>query len=593
MDISNKGFSLGKLKKELVVSSAAYNEGSFAIISVNKNNYLTEGNLEGVDIVVFSDSTLSFEGTVRFNYWDYYPNYDQFPIDLYHFLDSLPVNKIVCFAFSGNAGIGFPDSLKAMIHSFGSKYIDSVTTSPFINPYSWALIGKKGAPQGSVPEAWSKPFTNSVTIDSVFIFDSQSGYLATNQIGPVKKWNDLKINFTSPSGSSVSVIPVGVKPDGTKDTLAALTIVNNQANLSSINTAVYDYISLITTLTKGSNAVPSVSSLKVDYQNLPEIGTNFQVVKLSKDTVTIGENIALSFRVLNEGLTEADSVKVRVERIKPDNSREPVSENTIDKLLPGTNRNYNIVYGTSGGAGTGTFVISIDPDNKIKEFFKDNNLFNVPFYVKGDTSRPSLSITIDGADILDGDFVSSNPKIVMQLNDQTLLPITDPSSIAVTMNDTAVTTGLNYHFNNSNPKVIVDYDPKLPDGDYILNVKGKNALGTVTDTAGLTRHFRVNSQAQLMDVYNYPNPFARDTYFTFKLTQLPDELKIRIFTVTGRLIKEIVKKSFELNYDFNRIHWDGRDQDGDNIANGVYFYKMVMKKGNITQNVVQKLAIIK
>jgi hypothetical protein len=238
-------------------------------------------------------------------------------------------------------------------------------------------------------------------------------------------------------------------------------------------------------------------------------------------------------------------------------------------------------------------VISIDPDNKIKELYKDNNLYSIPFYVNGDTSRPSLEITIDGTDILDGDFVSSNPKIIMQLNDQTLLPITDPSSVTVTLNDSAITSGLNYHFNSTNPKVVVEYDPKLPDGDYIMNVKGKNALGTVTDSVGLTRHFRVNSQAQLMDVYNYPNPFARDTYFTFKLTQLPDELKIRIFTVAGRLIKEISKKSFELNYDFNRIHWDGRDQDGDYLANGVYLYKMIMKKGNITQNVIQKLAVIK
>jgi hypothetical protein len=593
VDITPTGYSLGQLKKELIVYSAALYDGASAVISVNKNNYVEEGQLDGVDVVVFADSTLSFEGTRKFNYWDYSNNYNQFSTDFYHFLDSLSQNKIVCFAFSGSEGEGFSDSLKTMIHSYGSKYIDSVTVSPIIKPFSWAMVGKKGALQGSVPELWSKPFSGAVSIDSVFKFDSQSGSLTTNQIGPVKKWNDLKINFTALNGSSVSVIPVGVKPDGTKDTLAGLNIANGQADLSSISTSVYNYIYLITNLIKGNNSIPSVSNLKIEYQDLPEIGTNFQAVKLSKDTVTIGENITLSFKVLNEGLTEADSIKVRIERVKPDNSREIVAENIIDKLLQGTSKSYNTIYNTSGGAGTGTFVINIDPDNKIKEYYKDNNLFSIPFYVRGDTSRPNITITIDGVDILDGDFVSSNPEIVMQLNDQTLLPITDPSSVTVTLNDSVITSGLKYQFNNTNPKVVVEYNPKLPDGDYIMVVKGKNALGTVTDSIGLTRHFRVNSQAQLMDVYNYPNPFARETYFTFKLTQLPDELKIRIFTVTGRLIKEIVKKSYELNYDFNRVHWDGRDQDGDYPANGVYFYKMVMKKGNITQNVIQKLAIIK
>jgi flagellar hook assembly protein FlgD len=63
--------------------------------------------------------------------------------------------------------------------------------------------------------------------------------------------------------------------------------------------------------------------------------------------------------------------------------------------------------------------------------------------------------------------------------------------------------------------------------------------------------------------------------------------------VAGRLVKVIYKKSNELNYDFNRIYWDGRDADGDLLANGVYFYKIVMKKGDKTENVTQKLAIIK
>ena len=80
-----------------------------------------------------------------------------------------------------------------------------------------------------------------------------------------------------------------------------------------------------------------------------------------------------------------------------------------------------------------------------------------------------------------------------------------------------------------------------------------------------------------MDVYNYPNPFARETYFTFKLTQIPDDLKIRIFTVTGRLIKEIDKKAYELNYDFNRIHWDGRDQNGELVPPGIYIMRLVLE----------------
>jgi hypothetical protein len=106
----------------------------------------TIGRIE-FDIQLSGTGFLNFEYERRFNYWEYDPNYDIFSKEVYRFLDTLPRNKIVCFAFSGNTGIGFADSLKTMINSYGSRYIDSVTLSPYTNPYSWAMIGKKGAPQ--------------------------------------------------------------------------------------------------------------------------------------------------------------------------------------------------------------------------------------------------------------------------------------------------------------------------------------------------------------------------------------------------------------------------------------------------------------
>ena len=58
-----------------------------------------------------------------------------------------------------------------------------------------------------------------------------------------------------------------------------------------------------------------------------------------------------------------------------------------------------------------------------------------------------------------------------------------------------------------------------------------------------------------------------NTNFTFLLTQIPDELKIKIYTVAGRLIKVLETGSSQLKTNFNSIAWDGRDEDGDLIAN--------------------------
>jgi len=98
---------------------------------------------------------------------------------------------------------------------------------------------------------------------------------------------------------------------------------------------------------------------------------------------------------------------------------------------------------------------------------------------------------------------------------------------------------------------------------------------------------------QLLNVYNYPNPFKDETYFTFKLTQIPDELKIKVYTIAGRMIKEFILSSSELKYDFNRILWDGRDADSDLVAHGVYLYKVISKKGSESSETIQKLAIVR
>jgi hypothetical protein len=580
---------LDKTYKNLVVRSAGHYDGEFAYIGVNGNDYLASGNVDGIHVVVFSDSNLTFESTERFNYFD---DNTAFVKNFTHFLDTVSAQKIVCFAFCSAAGAGLTDSIKTLLHSFGSKYIDSVNSQ-----YSWGLIGKKGSVPGSVPEKWSKPHEGLVEVDSLFAYDLGSGVLTTGQFGPVKKWNKFKANYSAINGSTFSFIPIGIKQDGTADTLASLNIVNGEADLSFINSAIYGNLKIIVNFSKGINSVPSINNLKLEYDNFPELGTNYQAVRLTTDTVTIGENLNLYFKVLNEGFSRADSVNVRVERIKPDNSRETIAQNTIGSLLPGTSQSFNIIYPTNGGPGNGSFVINIDPDNKIKEFYKDNNLYTLPFYVKGDTTHPALRLTIGDADILDGDYVSSTPKIKAELDDLTLLPITDSSSIIMTLNDSLISNSNNpfvkVFFSPTNPKIIVEYTPTLADGEYILNVKGRNALGVLADSAGITRRFLVSNEVQLLDVYNYPNPFSNNTYFTFKLTQIPDDLMIRIFTVAGRLVKVIYKKSSELNYDFNRIYWNGRDADGDQLANGVYFYKMIMKKGDKTENVTQKLAIIK
>ncbi len=97
--------------------------------------------------------------------------------------------------------------------------------------------------------------------------------------------------------------------------------------------------------------------------------------------------------------------------------------------------------------------------------------------------------------------------------------------------------------------------------------------------------FQVAEQLKILNVLNYPNPMQSNTNFTYTLTQ-PAEVTIKIYTISGRLIKTIRDYS---NASFNMVEWDGLDGDGDRIANGVYLYKVIAKQGDKSIGCVERL----
>ena len=81
---------------------------------------------------------------------------------------------------------------------------------------------------------------------------------------------------------------------------------------------------------------------------------------------------------------------------------------------------------------------------------------------------------------------------------------------------------------------------------------------------------------------NYPNPFTTRTQFVFTLTGsvIPDYFKIQILTASGRIVSEITRAELgdlRIGRNITDYYWDGRDQFGDRLAAGVYFYTVTTK----------------
>ena len=541
-------------------------------------------------IVVFNDVTMEVDTANSYALFNNPTNMTA----LVNLINTIPTGKIVAMGVADDAANNITASLKDAIKTLGSTKIDNLSFGG-----SWALIGKKGAVPGDVLEEVKGRYDGLIYIDSTFTIPRTNGNLETIEIGPSTDWQNATISENIPNGSSIQYFAYGIKSDGNVDSLGILNFVNNNASLGFINPKTYPKIKIKSEFNSTPEGIsPELSYFGVNYVGLPELGTNYQVVSIDNDTIPAGGNVTLSFWVYNVGEANADTFNVKVDVINQNNSSSTIFNQVVTSLSSNSKRKFVVNYRALDTDREKRFLINIDPENKVTEYFEDNNFFTKTFFVKPDVIPPALKITFDDMEVVDGDYVSKNPNINIVLSDESPIPIVDTTALKIYLNEEPVYYGANssilsYTINTSNPKFVAEYKPKLEDGEYLLRVVGKDPNGNTADSASSEVYFVVSSETKLMQVYNYPNPFANETYFTFRLSQIPEEVKIRIYTIAGRMIKEIVRKSSELNFDLNKIYWDGKDADGDVVANGTYLYKMILKNADKIESVTQKLVIVK
>jgi hypothetical protein len=104
----------------------------------------------------------------------------------------------------------------------------------------------------------------------------------------------------------------------------------------------------------------------------------------------------------------------------------------------------------------------------------------------------------------------------------------------------------------------------------------------------------------IKNLYNYPNPFNRNTSIQFEHNypfQMMD-IQVLIYTVAGRIVKSIEQRIMPTDYLIRDIQWDGLDDYGQRLANGVYLYKVKVSlespDGNrkTTESDFQKMVIL-
>lgn len=448
-------------------------------------------------------------------------------------------------------------------------------------------------------------------IDTAIRVPRQMALIETDPIGPAAQWGMLSWQATQPSpNAKVMITVIGIRRDGTSDSLLTISS-GSQYNLMNLSAAQYPFLKLRVRLMRDvpNGVSPSLQSLSLNFTTTGDLATSNRLFTATRDTVRQGEPITLQLQLQNIGMADLTPIRIDLSVQSPNTQTRRFLQSVVldSALAPNQRRSLNFTVPTTTLTGTQIFQAELDPDSRLQEVSRFNNQAFRQAFIAGDSLSPQVNITFNGQRIPNGALVPKKPRIVITATDESPIPLADTTLFSISLGRKPI------YFNDSritftpatatNKTATVVFTPELREGRDTLRVTVRDVSGNLADSAQSVVAFSVESDFKIQNLYNYPNPFRDETFFAFRMTgeleSRPTEFKIRIYTVAGRLIKEIdvmptLNESFNGNGEgLYRIRWDGRDNDGDLLANGIYIYRVSIKTPKESINKTEKLAIVR
>ncbi|MFC1477186.1 type IX secretion system sortase PorU [candidate division KSB1 bacterium] len=198
-----------------------------------------------------------------------------------------------------------------------------------------------------------------------------------------------------------------------------------------------------------------------------------------------------------------------------------------------------------------------------------------------DNEGPEIEVWLNDRLFISGDMAIQNPELLLKLSDEQGINITGEvgHKIELNLNNNESITDLSKYFEyetGSYQSGDIRYTIRdLKNGHNTFSVRVWDNFNNSSMYKGIANI--VGGDELIVDhILNYPNPFSEETQFTCQVN-MPAEIEIKIYTVRARLVRtlsglQILSSSF-----FVSPPWDGRDEDGDALANGTYLYKLIAR----------------
>ena len=457
---------------------------------------------------------------------------------------------------------------------------------------AYNFIYKKDA--GPMAENIAENFNDAIVSEVFVPVLSTSGEMISEKIGPANQWNMLTWSFEqqdSPTDSSYLQL-FGLTTTGQVDTIVA-QLSGSSYDLSAIDVAQYPYLQLgLASEDPQERTATDLTNWRITYEGKPDLALNPAVAfSVSSDTLQEGDTFTFETAITNTSNYTIAKSEAVANFVFNGSSTTETSE--VQSLAPGESTQVAFELSTIGHGGKNSFLIEVNPTDNPNEQHRFNNLGALNYFVTSDKTNPLLEVVFDGIHIMNGDIVSARPEVNIRLKDENpFLILQDTTLLKLILKDPEQNTKAIYF---SNPNIVfepaggdrneafIEWRPTFDvDGDYQLIVQGEDVTGNQSGALDYKINFKIVNKKMISNVLNYPNPFSTATRFVYTLTgdQTPDFFKIQIFNASGRIVKEITEQEIgplKVGTHKTDYVWDGSDDFGDRLANGVYFYRVVTK----------------
>ncbi|MFZ1322532.1 MAG: C25 family cysteine peptidase [Ignavibacteria bacterium] len=601
------GYKLDEFKGNLFIRSWGSNGFESSFFTINDFNYYSDGGFNrGLNLAKVKKLT-GIPSEIK-NFVFTSPASSDSVLNFLNTFDS--TDYLLGYNASYVAG---SDSLRsdaiAKFREFGSKGIDSISIGFFD---TWAFFGYLGADTNNVCEHFHVFFSNTswepqeCQVNPFFI--EPEGYVV-QEFGTADKWKDYSWEQTVLPTNSIDLDIYGIGTDNNNPVTLATGITSNlSVVLDTIDALQYSKLRLVNNLkidTLTGLESPVFKSAKIKYVPPAEITPDNYSFTGSDTVVQEGDSVEFSVNYYSIGFRDIQnyinywyvSVQGKNIYLRIDTINTPLR---IDSM--GTS---SVKFSTAGlrdfKSDSDTLDLYFESEvlGDYNELFTYNNKAITQFIIQGDSLNPIINVTYDGVQIVNGDYIQSTPNIVLEFLDDSRMVINDTSNVRVFLDNKYVPYFLNGVQNpslqiifpdNNFLQATVTYMPILTEGNHKFRFMATDITGNFADS--IVNSVVVENDLSISGMSNYPNPMGTETNFMFRITGEfpPSTCKVKIFTVAGRLIKEIDANAI---VGYNSIYWDGKDTDGDYIANGTYLYKFIVQGNSQVETITQKLVILR